>query len=76
VENGKFRFSVLETKGEHLNGNDDTEYKRKLLVILTEHANKAIRTGGLPLGVEAEQLNFKMLMEDSWKQTLQPLLVR
>ena len=67
---------MLETKGKHLKGNDDTEYKRKLLDILTEHANTAIRAGELLLGVEAEQLNFKMLMEDSWKQTLQPLLVR
>jgi len=30
TENGKFRFSVLEIKGEHLKGNDDSEYKRKI----------------------------------------------
>ncbi|MGV3660821.1 MAG: DEAD/DEAH box helicase [Prosthecobacter sp.] len=71
TQDGKFRFSVLETKGEHLKGNDDTAYKQKLFDILTEHAAKAMRAGELVLGTQAEQMSFTMLMEDSWKQQLE-----
>ena len=74
TSDGKFRFSVLETKGEHLKGNDDTEYKRNLFDVLTKHAATAIRAGELLLGTESEQLNFTMLLEDSWKQSLETLL--
>lgn len=45
TENGKFRFSVLETKGDHLKGNDDTEYKHKLLELLTRYADMTRRGG-------------------------------
>jgi type III restriction enzyme len=70
VENGKFRFSVLETKGEHLKGNEDTEYKQKFFDFLTAHASTAIRAGELRLGVESEEMNFTMLLEDSWREKL------
>lgn len=74
TEEGKFRFSVLETKGEHLKGNDDTAYKQKLFDLLTEHAAKATRAGELVLGTKDEQLTFTMLIEESWKQSLEKLL--
>lgn len=74
TKEGKFRFTVLETKGEHLKGNDDTAYKQKLFDILTEHAAKALRAGELVIGSESEQLSFTMLMEDSWKQRLDAAL--
>jgi type III restriction enzyme len=70
AEDGKFRFSVLETKGEHLKGNDDTEYKRKLFELLTVHAETAIRAGELDLEVGADQMSFTMLLEDTWVQKL------
>lgn len=70
TEGGKFRFSVLETKGEHLKGNDDTEYKKKLFELLTGHADTAIRAGELDLGEAPQQMTFTMLMEDSWAQEL------
>lgn len=69
-KNGKYRFSVLETKGEHLKGNDDTEYKRKLFALLTEHVDTAIRAGELDLGETSQQMTFTMLMENSWNQEL------
>lgn len=69
--NGKYHFSVLETKGEHLKGNDDTEYKRNLFELLTQHANTAIKAGELNLGDESEQISFTMLLETSWKQEIQ-----
>lgn len=70
VEEGKYRFSVLETKGEHLKGNLDTEYKRKLFELLTVYVETAIRTGSLELKEEMPPITFTMLMEDTWKQEL------
>lgn len=70
TEDGKYRFSVLETKGEHLKGNDDTEYKRKLFELLTSFADTAIRVGKLELAEEPQALTFTLLMEESWAQEL------
>ncbi|NTU42706.1 MAG: DEAD/DEAH box helicase family protein [Nitrospirales bacterium] len=70
TEKGKFRFSVLETKGEHLKGNDDTEYKRKLFELLTVYAETAIRAGELDLKVGTDQMTFTMLLEATWGQEL------
>ena len=70
IEEGKYRFSVLETKGEHLKGNLDTEYKRKLFELLTVYVETAIRAGALDLTEETPPISFTMLMEDTWKQEL------
>lgn len=70
TEKGKFRFTVLETKGEHLKGNDDTEYKRKMFELLTNHIDTAIRAGQLDLGESSQQMTFTMLMEKSWQQEI------
>ncbi|RUO71656.1 DEAD/DEAH box helicase [Idiomarina ramblicola] len=67
---GSFRFSILETKGEHLKGNDDTEYKRKLFELLTEHARTAVEAGELTIEAATGGMSFKMLMEDSWSQEI------
>jgi len=68
ADNSKFRFSLLETKGEHLKGNDDTEYKRKMFELLTTYVDTAIRAGELDLGESGQQITFTMLMENSWQQ--------
>lgn len=70
TDKGKFRFTILETKGEHLKGNDDTEYKRKMFELLTAHVDTAIRAGELDLGESSQQLSFTMLMEKSWQQEI------
>lgn len=70
TEEGKFRFSVLETKGEHLKGNDDTEYKQSLFDLLTRYSQSALRLGELDLEDASPQITFTMLLEDSWKQEL------
>ena len=70
IDGGKYRFSVLETKGEHLKGNDDTEYKRRLFELLTAYVDTAIPAGTFGLGAETPPLTFTMLMEDTWKQEL------
>lgn len=63
-------FSVLETKGQHLKGNDDTEYKRKLFELLTSYTDNAIRAGQMELWEETEGVTFTMLLEDTWKDDL------
>jgi type III restriction enzyme len=67
---GNYRFSVLETKGEHLKGNDDTEYKRRLFELLTEHAKTAVATGEFTLEAASGGISFRMLMENSWSQEI------
>ncbi|MGH8307945.1 MAG: restriction endonuclease subunit R, partial [Gammaproteobacteria bacterium] len=70
VENGKFRFSILETKGEHLKGNDDTEYKRKLFELITEYSDYANKIGDLKFENSDSAISFRILMENSWRQEL------
>lgn len=70
VEDGKFRFSVLETKGDHLKGNDDTEYKTKLFDLFTRYADLTASIGQLDLEEQGEPMRFRMVMEKDWKQTL------
>ncbi|SHJ84303.1 DEAD/DEAH box helicase [Halomonas caseinilytica] len=70
TENGKFRFSVLETKGDHLKGNDDTEYKRKLFELLTRYADVSAEVGQLELEGQDEPIRFQIIMEQDWKQTI------
>lgn len=70
VEDGKFRFSVLETKGDHLKGNDDTEYKRKLFELFTHYADFTAAVGQLELDDLGDPMRFKMVMEKDWKQAL------
>ncbi|MBQ0599236.1 hypothetical protein J7S78_05440 [Klebsiella oxytoca] len=67
---GSYRFSVLETKGEHLKGNDDTEYKRRLFELLTEHVKTAVNAGELTLEAASGGISFRMLMENSWSQEI------
>ena len=70
VEEGKFRFSVLETKGDHLKGNDDTEYKRRLFELLTRYADVTASVGELSLGNAGTSICFGMLMEKDWQEAL------
>jgi type III restriction enzyme len=67
TESGKFRFTVLETKGEHLKGNDDTDYKRTLFDLLTLHSGGDTRfVGELDLdGLQENPIQFQMVMENT-----------
>lgn len=67
------RFSVLETKGEHLKGNDDTEYKRQLFELLTKHNETVVETGELTLEATSGGMIFKMLMGDNFRQEIAEL---
>jgi len=71
---GIIRFSVLETKGLHLKGNEDTEYKRKFLQLLTEHSQTALPVGELSLSVQQQQIRFSLLMSDDWRAGIENAL--
>ncbi len=75
TEKGKYRFAVLETKGDHLKGNDDTEYKKQLFDLLTEHFANSFKAGELLLDDKTEQMTFTMLLENNWQQELEKALV-
>ena len=66
------KLSVLETKGDQLKGNEDTEYKRKLFEVLEKHAtNESVSVGDMEIVSEKEQkMIFKILMEKTWKEDL------
>ena len=66
------KLSVLETKGDHLKGSDDTRYKEKLFEVLEKHAtNESVSVGDMEVVSEKEQkMIFRILMEKTWKENL------
>ena len=70
-----FRFTVLETKGRQLKGNDDTEYKRRLFDVLTEYYENVVDAGELELDLGENRMLFKMLLQDTWQEQIKPSLV-
>ena len=73
--NGSGKVSVIETKGDHLKGNDDTEYKRKLFALLKDHANNTMNVGAVE-AVSAGEANivFDILMEKNWRTEIENIL--
>lgn len=64
---------VLESKGDQLVGNDDTEYKRSIFDLCNEQAvEKSWQE--LDLGQSVKEFQFVMLDEKSWKDQLNKLL--
>lgn len=75
-ETDKTDFSkiyVLESKGEHLQGNEDTNYKRSLLDLCNELAVET-QWNKLDLGGSERGFHFEMLDEKSWKSQLNNLI--
>jgi type III restriction enzyme len=67
---GIMHLSVLETKGKHLLGSEDTEYKRKLMDLLTKHSQSSRAVGELKLETKQQKLRFELLLEEDWQQKL------
>ncbi len=63
---------ILETKGVHLKGNEDTNYKRKLLETLEKTYKTALDRGQMK--VCEPPAVFKMMFEDRWKEQVGALL--
>lgn len=73
-DDGSVTFSVLETKGHHLKGNDDTTYKQNLLDLLSAAYSNALDAGEVEIDDQNQRLIFKILIEDTWRSELSALV--
>ena len=64
--NGHLEYRVVESKGEHLSGNPDTEYKEKLFRLLEESFDVGEITGG--------NTRYRLLMQNGWKRNMDNIL--
>jgi type III restriction enzyme len=75
---GDRRLIALETKGGHLGGSEDTEYKRRLLELLTETAAdvpSASAVGTLNIEMpDDESVVCDLVLDDQWRDQLARLL--
>lgn len=70
---GKTRMTVLETKGDQLEGNLDTAYKRELLDVLSSAYKRDVTTkaGEMELVTETgETLDCALILMSEWKSKL------
>ncbi|MYD30427.1 MAG: DEAD/DEAH box helicase [Nitrospira sp. SB0677_bin_15] len=71
-QRGDGRLLILETKGIHLKGNEDTNYKQQLLATLEAAYNKADDRG--EMRVCEPPAVFRMMFEDRWKEQANALV--
>jgi type III restriction enzyme len=64
---------VVETKGRHLMGSSDTEYKQKMFSLCTREAKSRSWTE-LGLEMKDKVLRFEVLPEDEWQAKLNEML--
>ena len=69
---GDGKLLILETKGVHLKGNEDTDYKRNLLETLEAAYNQALDRGEMK--VCEPPAVFRMMFEDRWKEQASALV--
>ena len=70
---GNDKYLVLETKGLHLKGSGDTEYKKALFAILENTYKNALDRGEMNR-IGETPATYKILFEDKWKQELREAL--
>jgi type III restriction enzyme len=68
------RLYVVETKGEHLAGNEKTGYLKDLFKLCTEKAKKSTVTE-LGLRMRGKEIEFEVVSEKEWEKRLNELLV-
>lgn len=69
------RLSVLETKGDHLKGNDDTAYKKELFKVLEKRINHSVDVGSMETASEDEEkMVFRILIEKTWETEIKDAL--
>lgn len=66
------KLLILETKGIHLKGNEDAEYKEKLLETLEKTYSTALERG--TMGVKEPPAQFRMMFENTWKEKINVLV--
>ena len=68
------KLLILETKGIHLKGSEDTSYKQKLLATLEKAYTGALERGHMTVGTPPA--TFRMMFEDRWQEQVCELLER
>ena len=64
------RLIIFETKGQHLSGNSDTEYKEKLLETLEKAYENATDCGTMTaVAPDGQSMLFRILLENTWQET-------
>ena len=65
-DNGAARLLVVDTKGEHLAGNSDTEYKEQVFATLEQHCEGtgAFECGEVKLGPAGETGRFRIVFHE------------
>ncbi len=67
------RVFVVETKGVHLGRSEDTEYKRSVFDVCSEHARKTDWAEFVP-AMRNRVMRFEIVDEEEWKHRLNALL--
>ncbi len=64
------RLIIFETKGQHLSGNSDTNYKEKLLEMLEKAYENATDCGTMTaVAPDGQSMLFRILLENTWRET-------
>ena len=67
---GPQRLIIFETKGQHLSGNSDTNYKEKLLEMLEKAYENATDCGTMTaVAPDGQSMLFRILLENTWRET-------
>ena len=69
------RLLILETKGRQLKGNEDTEYKKRLLETLEKTYRLARDSGEMTVN-DSPPAVFRMMFEATWKEKIRDLVCR
>ena len=64
---------VVETKGVHLKASEDTEYKRSVFDVCSEHARKADWADFVP-AMRSKVVSFEVVDEEEWQARLNGML--
>ena len=73
ADDGFHQVFVVETKGVHLKASEDTEYKRSVFDICSEHARKADWATFVP-AMRSKVMRFEVVDEDEWQARLNGML--
>lgn len=75
-KDGIERLYFIESKGEHLEGNKDTDYKQALFKTINDTLKGDIKPKGeLKFVNSKEEISFHMVFENEWENELNKLLV-
>lgn len=72
-ENKIDRVFVVETKGLHLKGNEDTEYKRSVFDLCNDLAEETT-TNQLGMELESQKVSYHVVDEEEWQQRFNEIL--